>query len=125
MKKAFFTAVIALFIALSIIFIWLKSAMPEFDFSALMGGNIIMFSLSCLSFIMVDKKLESKAGAFVRSVYSATFLKLSVCVISVVTYALINRPDIHKPSLFILFGIYILYTIIETILLSKLARVSK
>lgn len=122
MKKTFFAAVIVLFIVLATIFLWLERIAPQYDLPALMAGNIIMAALVSFSFILVTKQLQAKAGAFVRSVYSSTFLKLSVCVIAVVVYALVKRPDVHKPSLFILFGIYALYTIIETWLLAKLAR---
>lgn len=88
----------------------------------LMGGNIIMFLLSVFSFTIVTKNMQGKPGAFVRSVNASTFLKLFVCIVSILIYALVNKPDIHKPSLFILFGIYIVYTAIETVLLSKTAR---
>jgi Na+/H+ antiporter NhaA len=55
-------------------------------------------------------------------VYSASFLKLMVCMIAILVYVLLNRAHLHKASVFILFGIYALYTIVETWILSKLAR---
>jgi Ca2+/Na+ antiporter len=41
---------------------------------------------------------------------------------SIMIYALLNKKDIHKPTLFILFGIYAVYTAVETWLLSRQAR---
>lgn len=122
MKKTFFSAVIALFLILGAFFMWLEKLAPEFDLPALMVGNIVMAALVSISFFLVSKQSGAKAAAFVRSVYSSTFLKLSVCLIAVVSYALIKKTDVHKPSLFVLFGIYAVYTIIETWLLAKMAR---
>lgn len=125
MRKVFFATVLVSFIALSAIFFWLKGSAPEYHFAALMGGNILMAVLVTLSFVIVTRKLNDSPNAFVRGVYSSTFLKLFVCIVSIVVYALANKPDVHKPSLFILFGIYAVYTVTETWMLSKLAREKK
>lgn len=122
MKKVFLASIISLFIVLSIVFLWLRSMAPQYDFGVLMFGNAIMAVLTFLSFFIVTKQMHNKPGAFVRSMYASSFLKLSVCVIAVVVYAIANRPDIHKPSLFVLMGIYASYTVIERWLLSKSAR---
>jgi hypothetical protein len=101
----------------------MKSALPQYRFNVMMGANIIMAVLSLTSFFLVTRELKNRPQAFVRGVYSGTFLKLLVCMASVLLYVLFNKPDIHKPTLFILFGIYAVYSIIETTLLSKIARV--
>ena len=82
-----------------------------------------MAFLSSASFYMVTKQIKSRPEAFVRGVYSGTFLKLLVCMAAILIYVMANRPNIHKPTLFVLFGIYIVYTVIETTTLSKMARV--
>lgn len=125
MKRVFVVSVIVLFIAMTAVFFWLRSAAPEYDFSVLMVGNVVMALLSLATFFMVTKKIHGRPDAFVRGVYSSSFLKLSVCIISVVVYALIKRPEVHKPSLFALFGVYAVYTAVETWLLSRLARETK
>lgn len=122
MKKAFIVSVISLFIVLTIVFLWLRTLAPAYDFVVLMIGNVVMAALSLTTFFMVTKQMHGKPDAFVRGVYASSFLKLSVCIIAVVVYALVKRPDVHKPSLFALFGIYAVYTAIETWLLSRLAR---
>jgi Na+/H+-translocating membrane pyrophosphatase len=125
MKRVFVTSVIALFIVLAIVFYWLRTIAPQYDFTVLMAGNVIMAAISFTTFFMVTKQLRGKPGAFVRGVYASSFLKLSVCVIAIVVYALVKRPDVHKPSLFMLFGIYAVYSAVETWLLSRLARETK
>jgi len=122
MRKNFALIVLVIFAVLSAIFYGLEKYRPEFGFDVLMGGNVMMAVLSLFSFYLVAKQLGERPQAFVRGVYSATFLKLIVCMAAILTYALMNREHIHKPTLFILFGIYAVYTAIETGLLSKLAR---
>ncbi len=90
-----------------------------------MVGNSIMAILSILTFFIVKKQMNEKPEAFVRGVYGATFLKLMVCMAAILLYVLFDRKNIHKPSLFILFGIYAVYTTMETLLLMKLAKQAK
>jgi hypothetical protein len=122
MKKTFISANIAIFILLSVVFYLLKSYAPSYRFNVLMGANALMLLLSFVSFFIVRKSISGRPEAFVRGVYGATFLKLMVCMASIMIYALLNKKDIHKPTLFILFGIYAVYTAVETWLLSRQAR---
>ncbi|HYC28801.1 MAG TPA: hypothetical protein VEB42_08295 [Chitinophagaceae bacterium] len=125
MKRVFVVSVISLFIILAVGFLWLRTLAPEYDFTVLMLGNVVMATLSLATFFMVTKQMHGKPAAFVRGVYASSFLKLSVCIIAVVVYALVKRPEVHKPSLFALFGVYAVYTAVETLLLSRLARETK
>lgn len=125
MKKVFFASIFSLFVALSAVFYWLKTAAPAYDFIVLMAGNFIMLLLSLATFFMVNGKLKNSPNGFISGVYSSTFLKLFICVIGIVMYAMINKPNVHKPSLFALFGIYAVYSAVETWILSVLARNAK
>lgn len=122
MKKYFIPSVITVFVVLSAIFFFLKKSAPQFNFPVLMAGNVIMAALSLVTFFIVTKQMSSKPDAFVRGVYASSFLKLFVCMVAIVAYVMINRPHVHKPSLFVLFGIYAVYSIVETTLLSRLAK---
>ena len=95
---------------------------PLMQFSLLMGTNVLLFLLSLLSWMIVKKQVHERPQAFVRGVYSATFLKLIICMSSFLAYALLNRAHLYKPSIFILFGIYVIYAMVETLMLSKMAR---
>jgi hypothetical protein len=44
---------------------------------------------------------------------------------AILVYVLMFRSNVHKPSVFVLFGIYAVYTILETWALSKMARKDK
>lgn len=125
MKNNFTIIVIVLFIILSAVFYWLKTTAPEYNYTALMVGNGLMAGLSLVTWQMVKKQIDQRPAAFVRGVYGATLLKLMVCLSCFLLYVLLNRQTVHKPSLFVLMGIYVVYTATETVFLSKLARRAK
>lgn len=121
MKKRFIILIVVVFVLLSALFYALSIYAPAYQFRALEGGNTIMALLSLSTWLMVMRNTD-RPQAFVRSVYSASFLKLMVCMVSILVYVLVNSKQIHKPSVFVLFGIYAVYTIMETLLLSKSVR---
>lgn len=123
MNRTFIIAIVAVFAVLSGVFFYMKTAMPEFRFNVMMGANILMLILSTASYFMVTRQIQNRPQAFIRGVYSGTFLKLFVCMTSVLIYVMLNKKDIHKPTLFVLFGIYAVYSVVETTILSKMARV--
>ncbi len=125
MKKYFIVIVVILFFVLSAVFYSMKIWAPDFRFGVLMGANVIMAVLTLLSHRLVKAQVNKRGEAFVRGVYSSSFLKLFVCIGAVLAYALINKPNVHKPTLFVLFGIYAVYSVAETLLLSKMAREAK
>ncbi len=122
MKNAFIVATLLLFVLLSAVFFMLKEAAPEYRFNVLMGANVLMLVLSLAGYFLVTKQINNKPQAFVRGVYSATLLKLMVCMMGILIYLAMNKKDIHKPTIFALMGIYAAYSAVETILLSKMAR---
>src|ERR1700761_9079512 len=122
MKGKFLMIIALLFIVISIIFYVLKQQVPGYQLGVLMAGNIIMAALSAGSYVMVTRQLKNSSAAFVRGVYSSSFLKLMICMIGIVIYVLLNRDHIHKPTVYLLFGLYAIYTVPETMTLSKQAR---
>lgn len=125
MKKQLLPAVIGLFCVLTAIFYFLGKSKPELNFPVLMGGNVIMLLLSIFGALLVNNQVKNSPQAFVRGVYSASLLKLMVCMISIFIYVMLNRKNLQKPTVFMLFGIYAAYTFVETVLLSKMARDNK
>jgi hypothetical protein len=95
---------------------------PEYDLTALLTANGIMFILSLAAWAILKRNVGERPQAFVRGVYGATMLRLFVCLVGIISYAMIKRPAVHKPTLFIMFGIYAVYTVIETMTFSQQAR---
>ncbi len=123
MKKYFLIILLTVYVLLTAGFYMLSSSEPAFNFITLAIGNTIMALLTLFAYLMVRSNLEKRPQAFVRGVMGSSFLKLMVCMLGVLTYVLLNKDHIHKPTVFVLCGIYALYTVIETTLLSKLVRV--
>ena len=124
MKKQLIT-LSAIFILLSIGLYILNKLIPEYSFGILETGNVLMLVLSFLAIYMVSLQTGKPGGAFVRGVTGASFLKLMVCLFAALIYIITNRATLYKPTIFVLFGIYIIYTTSETMLLSKIARTVK
>ncbi len=124
MRKKYLLSILSVFVVLSIVFCTMRFYMniPYAHFAVLETGNTIMALLALVTYTMIMKQKEKSPQAFVRGVSAASFLKLMVCMVSILIYILVNRSDVHKPTVFMLFGIYAVYTIIETWLLSKSAR---
>ena len=122
MKKQYAVIILVIFAVLSAVFFAMQSYMPDYHFTVLEVGNVVMAALCLSSFYMVSRQVGNRPQAFIRGVYSASFLKLMVCMVSILVYVLLNRVHIHKPSVFVLFGIYIVYTSVETWLLQRIVR---
>jgi hypothetical protein len=125
MRKHFVTTIIVLFLILCAFFYALKIYAPAYNFEALIIGNIVMAVLSISTYYIVNKQFNQRPQAFVRGVFSATLLKLMVCIFGLLIFVFIDRQHIHKPSIFMLFGIYAVYSITEAWLLSRLAKQAK
>jgi hypothetical protein len=122
MKKQFIIIILVIFVVLAGIFYAMQVYAPQYHTTALHVGNVVMAMLSIISYYLVMGQIKSRPQAFIRGVYSSSFLKLMVCIIAIVTYAMVNKATLHKPTLFTLFGIYAVYSIIENWMLSRLAR---
>ena len=122
MKTRFSITTLIIFTLLSAFFYALKTYAPDYNFVALESGNLLMAILSLSAYFIVMKQKEGRPQAFVRGVSGASFLKLMVCMIAILIYIVLNRAHIHKPTVFVLMAVYAVYTVIETLTLSKLVR---
>lgn len=122
MNGKFFGTMIVVFVIVSGGAYALSRQRPEFAFMALMGGNVLMFALSIIAWLVTKKTLQERPQAFVRGVFSATLIKMFAVMAAVLIYALANRDHLYKPLVFALFGIYVIYTAVETMMMSKTAK---
>lgn len=122
MKTKFTITTLLIFVLLTAFFFALYNYIPDYNFITLESGNLLMALLSLIACFMVMKQKEARPQAFVRGVSGASFLKLMICMIAILIYIAINRSHIHKPTVFVLMGVYAIYSIIESITLSKLVR---
>lgn len=89
----------------------------------LITGNIILFSVTLLSFFLYQKALlAGNTQIFLRNVYGGMMIKFFVCISATFIYVLSTGNAVNRPALFILMFLYLLYTFMETALLMKRAR---
>ncbi len=125
MKRRFVLIQLVIFAVLTGLFLGLHAMQPAFDTLALHTANTLMLVLSISAHKLVNRKIAGRPQAFVQGVYSASLLRLMVCMVAMLAYVMLNRHNIHKPTVFVLFGVYAVYSAAETILLSKTARTSR
>jgi hypothetical protein len=88
-----------------------------------MLGNILLAAVTALSYHFSFKGMRMKSGhAFVRGVYLSTFVKLMICAVAVVIYVALFKEYVTKGTLILFFLLYILYTVLETYCLMKVAK---
>lgn len=68
---------------------------------------------------------DPNPNKFVRTVMASTMIKFFVGILGVGAMLLILKKTLHKPDLFLLMGIYLVYTITEAVFLAKIARAPK
>jgi len=120
--------IVVLFIILTAFFLTRKNFLEEhgFDQSVLIVGNLILFLATLLSFLFANRGLKSSnPQAFVRSVYLSIMVKLFVCIIAALIYIFMFRNNLNKPALFTCMGLYLVYTIIEVSVLTRLLKGKK
>ena len=122
MKVKFVVLIVLLIVVLSGVFFQLASLGQGYQFVPLEIANLLMAALCLMSYFLVARTIGDRPQAFVRGVYSATLVKLIVCMFAVLIYVFLNRAHVHKPTIFVLFGLYIIYTVPETWMLSVMAR---
>jgi hypothetical protein len=122
MKNTLVITNFILFITVGIALYFLQKSMPLLPLLALEIGNGIMFGIAFIAHMLVLKQLDNNPSAFVRGVSGASLLKIMICMFGMLIYIVLNRNTLYKPTIFVFFGIYAVYTVVETILLSKIAR---
>lgn len=109
-------------LVLSGAFWYLSRLQPDYSFTVLMVANLIMCCLAIGSVFHVSKQARERPQAFVRGVGGASLLRLLIGVVGIVGYVMFDRRHVHKPTLFLLFSIYLIYTVAETLILSRLVK---
>lgn len=122
MTDRFYYRLTGLFILLNIALIFFKARLLEAGthHNVLLIGNLALALVTALSYRNNSKGIQSaNNNAFVRQVYGSTLLKMMLCLAGILVYVLMNRSHISIATILILMGLYIVYTVMETVSLSK------
>lgn len=116
---------ILIFILLNAFFIvgkeWLLK--KNIDQEVLIVGNLILFLVSLLTFLITQRSLKSaNPHVFVRAMYGGFIIKFFVVAVAAFVYIMVTKKNVNKPALFGSMGLYIVYTFFEV---SSLLRILK
>jgi|SRR5690606_20709584 hypothetical protein len=88
-----------------------------------MLGNVLLAAVTALSYYFSFRGMKMKSGhAFVRGVYVSTFVKLMVCAAAAIVYVVCFPGYVTKGTLILFFFLYVVYTVLETVSLMKVAK---
>ncbi len=120
--------VIVLFVALNALFLTGRNFLERngFDQGVLIVGNLILFTVTLLSFWVSVRTLKSAdPNKFVRGAMMNTMLKLFICAIAAFAYIFSFRNQLNKPALFTCMGLYFIYTFFEVSILTRILKGKK
>jgi hypothetical protein len=123
-----FLPVIILFVALNGFFVTGRSMLEKWnaDQSVLIMGNLVLFIVTLLSYLLALRGLRSdNPHAVVRSVYGSFMVKFFICIIAALAYIISVKRNVNKPALFACMGLYLVYSFIEVSVLTKLSKQKK
>lgn len=118
----YFRPAIIIFFFLNLVFFTMQNRLTEkgIDQQVLVYGNIILFSLFLISFLMVAKGQRSKNNhEFFRLMYGSFILKLFLLAGIAFAYIMTMKKEVNKPALFLCMAFYVIYTITEVSALMK------
>jgi len=123
MQHKFVLSIVIVFLALSGIIYYMSIQSPQYDLASLLIGNAMLAMVSLLSFNIIKRGINSNdANAFVRGKMTGTMIKFFVCIAILLIYIFVNDRKVDKPSIFFFLGMYVVYSAIEAVPLSKMAR---
>jgi len=119
---------ILIFIFLNAFFLmgrdWL--AKKSIDQDVLIVGNMLLFLVSLITFLITHRSLQSKnPNAFIRAMYGGFIIKFFVVAITAFVYIMEAKKNVNKPALFSCMGLYVVYTFLEVSSLLRLLKQKK
>jgi len=95
------------------------------DFRVLLGGNVLLFGVTAVSFYLYSKALRNNnPHVFVRMMYGSLIIKMFACIIATFVYASMVGRLVNRNGIFGCFGLYILYTWLEVRILLQMTKKS-
>ncbi|MEO8821922.1 MAG: hypothetical protein ABI374_13830 [Ginsengibacter sp.] len=120
-----FIPVVGLFLLVNMILLIFGSSLKEsgFNIGFLLVANAILFLITFFGFYVQTKGVRStNVNAFIRGVYSSLLIKMFIIVVAIVIYILVMGGKMDKLSILTAMGIYIIYTVVEVVQLTKIVR---
>ena len=94
-----------------------------FDRDVITIGNLVLFLATSFSYFLALRGLkDNNPHTFVRSVYVSIMVKFFICLLAALIYIIMYKANLNKPALFICMGLYLIYTFMEVMILTKLMK---
>jgi hypothetical protein len=123
-----FLPLLGVFFILNAGFFFTRSLLAKYNVSAdvLLVGNIILFTATAVSFYFYYKSYDhNKSQAFLSYIYLGMLVKMLLCLFSAFIYIRAAGKEVNKPAVIGCMIIYLLYTILEVLILTKLSKQKK
>jgi hypothetical protein len=111
------TPIHLLFLCVAIVVTLFRGALASkgFDAFVMLAGNLLLYAVTLLGFLLHRSGMRSKGGAlFLGTVYGAFLARMAVCAVAVLGYGWWKRSDMNWPALFTCMFLYLVYTFLET-----------
>lgn len=94
--------------------------------NVLLFGNLALALLSAFTYNMSRKGVESESNSvFMLRVYGAMISRMMLCLAGITVYAVANRANTSKYTIFMLMFFYAVYAVSENVSLQKITRQAK
>jgi hypothetical protein len=125
MSDRFYFRVIGLFIILNGALLLLKAWLLDngAHHNVLLFGNLALATISGITYNMSRKGVQSENNSiFMLRVYGSMISRMMLCLAGITIYAVANRANTSRITIFILMFFYIVYAVCENISLQKITR---
>lgn len=86
-------------------------------------GTLLLAGIFTLTYTIAIRGIKhDSAHRFVSTVTLGTIIKLLLCIVAVLIWLLSVRKNLNKPDLFLLMGVYAIFSIVESVYLAKFSR---
>ena len=95
----------------------------KMDYKVLLIGNSLLFGVTYVSYLLHIKGLHNpNPHVFVRTMYGSLLIKMLICLVAVMIYALASHGTVNRNGILACFVLYLIYTILEVRILQRLYR---
>ncbi|MCF6406188.1 hypothetical protein L3C95_25050 [Chitinophaga filiformis] len=125
MSDRFYFRVIGVFIILNGALLLLKAWLLDngAHHNVLLFGNLALATISGITYNMSRKGVQSDNNSiFMLRVYGSMISRMMLCLAGITIYAVANRANTSRITIFILMFFYIVYAVCENISLQKITR---
>lgn len=105
-----------------------RSLLTKWNISTdvLLIGNLILFTATAVSFYFFYRSFsDNRAQGFLRMIYAGMFIKMMLCLVSSFLYIMVAGKEVNKGGIIGCMAFYLLYTILEVVILMKVSKQKK